>query len=1132
MRHRFRTAASIVALAAALAFAHPARAAEATVFAVEMNGYGRVTFSMDKSVKAQVRSTSGVIVLSFDEPVNVDLEKIVTQVPSYLSVVRRDPDGRTVRLATRRNLRTNLLEAGEKVFLDLLPENWQGLPPSLPQDVVENLARRAREAEEQLRKSQREREKREVRDMTARVGAGPTFTRLIFDIGQTVPVEINRAGDQLTLIFDAALRFDPASIRTLLPDTVRSFQAEARAGTLALTVTIAPQTDMRAFREDDTVIVDFPKPVDAGRETEVVLPSLSKPANAADGAAKAPAAVLAAPSQPKALLAPLRAVSDSMQNLRPRLSKNGEGFQIEVPFPTPVPAAAFLRNGVLWMVFDTKELIEPVAVPDELKADIARIDVDRAAGASIVRLTLQAPQAISFNPADGGQGWIASVGKTAARPTESLLLRRGVADNGRTILAARMPSLGQIFWIDDPDTGDRLAIVTANGPAYGLSKPQSFVELTAWPTAHGLALSPRSDDVVVQVGLDEVRISRDNGLTVSLGVPEGSVSTGEGAKDLLLDVDFWRAASKGNVRDRGNELFRNAANAAKRDKTEARLKLAQFRLANGDGPEAAGILTVVEQDDPTAAATKPIILLRAIAAIETKQYKEAARLLGEPAIALETESALWRAVLEARNLRWTPALIGFRQSLEALDRYPDELQSRLRRLIVDAAIKNQDAAFATQQFDIYERLRALDRDPTEMALLRGRIAELQGRMGEAASSYALAARSRDRGIEAEARLDLVLIQLNENKIDRDAAMAELETIKMIWRRGETEVHALHTLGEMYAADNRWRDAFGTARRAAEIMPDHPLSRQLHDAMSQRFEGLFLEGKADQLSKIEAVGLFYDFRNLMPISRRGDEIVRRLADRLAELDLLDQASELLQHQVDNRLGGAVRARVAARLAVLHLLNRKPAEAVQALKATRSNDLPEDIRRGRSILEARGLSELSRTDLALEVLSTQKGEDVDHLRADVLWRGKRWREAGEAFEKLLGDRWQGPGGLSDRERSDVMRAGVAYVLADDRLALDRLRQKFSPKMADTVDARPFLLVTSDSRARQREFRDIARTIVAEDTLTDFLNVYRQRYPDAAGAPRNPNAARDAIREQDEPQPRPPQQQGQRAPGAAPG
>jgi len=1129
LRQRLRQAASLAALALALSFAPPAAAAEGTVAGAEMSGYGRFIFSLDKGVRAQVRSSSGVIVLSFDEPITVDVQKLSSQTPGYVSVARRDPDGRTLRFATTRPLRTNLMEAGEKIFLDLLPDTWQGQPPPLPADVVENLARRAREAEEQLRKTQRDREKREPRDMAARIGTGPTFTRLIFEAGQTVPVDIKREGDVLTLSFDAALRLDPAKLKPQLPPSVRSIAAETKAGMLKVSIEVAGGAEMRAFREDDTVIVDFPRPRDAASESDAAMPAPVKPAQertATAPSAAAPPPAVSAPAQKAATPPPaLRAISDNAAGVRPQFSRAGGGTQILLPFAGSVPAAAFLRNDVLWMVFDSKERIEASPVPEALRQEIARLDVDRAAGASIVRVTLQNPDAVSFNPGENG-GWVASLGKAPAKPTETLLLRRGVAENGRTILTTKLPSLGQVFWLDDPDTGDRLGVVTALGPAYGQAKAQHFVELTAMPTAHGLAIAPRSDDVVVSAGLDEVKISRAAGLTVSLGVPDGPAGP-EGSKDLLLDVESWRAATRGDARARGNELLRVAADALTKDRTEARLRLAQFRLANGDAVEAAGILKVVEQDDPAAVATKSVMLMRVIAAIETGQFKEAGRLLNEPAIALEAESALWRGVMEARMAGWMPALVGFRQSLEALNRYPDDLQARIRSLIVRAAIEGQDLVFAAQQLDIYERLAPEGRAGF-LALIRGLIAERQNRLGDAQSAYDAAARSPDRAVEAEARLQRVLLRLKERKIDRAEAMTELETIRMMWRRGEIEVQAVSQLGEMYASDNRWRDAFGMARRSTEIMPDHPLARQLHDSMAKRFEELFLEGKADSLGKIEAVGLFYDFRNLMPISRRGDEIVRRLADRLAELDLLDQASELLQHQVDNRLGGLQRGRVAARLAVLHLLNRKPAEAVRTLKATRANDLPEDVRRGRLVLEARALSELSRTDLALEMLAAQKGDDIDRLRADVLWRGKRWREAGEAFETLLGDRWQGAGELTDAERADVMRAGVCYVLADDRLALDRLRQKYAPKMADSIDARPFALVSGDSRARQREFRDIARSVVAEDTMTEFLNVYRQRYPDAAGAPRNPRAADDAMRERAQARPAA-EQQGQ--PGAAP-
>ena len=72
------------------------------------------------------------------------------------------------------------------------------------------------------------------------------------------------------------------------------------------------------------------------------------------------------------------------------------------------------------------------------------------------------------------------------------------------------------------------------------------------------------------------------------------------------------------------------------------------------------------------------------------------------------------------------------------------------------------------------------------------------------------------------------------------------------------------------------------------------------------------------------------------------MIRRLADRLVSVDLLDQAAELLQYQVDNRLQGAARAQVATRLAVIYLMNRKPDKAQAVLRATRTADLSNELR----------------------------------------------------------------------------------------------------------------------------------------------------------------------------------------------
>jgi predicted negative regulator of RcsB-dependent stress response len=277
-------------------------------------------------------------------------------------------------------------------------------------------------------------------------------------------------------------------------------------------------------------------------------------------------------------------------------------------------------------------------------------------------------------------------------------------------------------------------------------------------------------------------------------------------------------------------------------------------------------------------------------------------------------------------------------------------------------------------------------------------------------------------------------------------------------------------------------------------------------MGRRFENLFLDTEADKLPKVEALALYQEFRSLMPVGRRGDEIARRLADRLHELDLVNEAAEILEHQVKNRLEGVARASVATRLAVMHLQNRQPAKALTVLRGTRLSTLPEDLRRARSLLEARALGELFRTDLAIEVLANDRGEDVERLRADIYWKGKRWREAGESYERVLGDAWQSAEPLNASQRLDGLRAGLAYVLGDEKLSLDRLRGRYLAKMDQSVDSGAFRLIATDNLTRPQAFRDVARAVVSADTMTEFMASYRKRYPETAGAARPVRSAGD--------------------------
>ena len=203
--------------------------------------------------------------------------------------------------------------------------------------------------------------------------------------------------------------------------------------------------------------------------------------------------------------------------------------------------------------------------------------------------------------------------------------------------------------------------------------------------------------------------------------------------------------------------------------------------------------------------------------------------------------------------------------------------------------------------------------------------------------------------------------------------------------------------------------------------------------------------------VEALALFYDFRELTPIGRRGDEMIRRLADRLVSVDLLDQAAELLQHQVDHRLQGAARAQVAGRLAVVYLMNRKPDKALAVLRSTRTAEVSNELRDQRLLVEARALSDIGRHDMAIDILSSMDNREAIRMRADAFWAAKRWGDAAAQIELLYGDRWKEFEPLNDLERADLLRAALGYALADDTLGLGRFREKFAAKMGEPGSAR---------------------------------------------------------------------------------
>ncbi|CAN0469671.1 unnamed protein product, partial [Discosporangium mesarthrocarpum] len=153
--------------------------------------------------------------------------------------------------------------------------------------------------------------------------------------------------------------------------------------------------------------------------------------------------------------------------------------------------------------------------------------------------------------------------------------------------------------------------------------------------------------------------------------------------------------------------------------------------------------------------------------------------------------------------------------------------------------------------------------------------------------------------------------------------------------------------------------------------------------------------------------------------------------------------------------------------------------------------------RYLLEARALSELGRSDQALELIASDQSEAASRLRADVAWTQRDWRNAGRRLEGILGNRYSDPAPLEPTEEDDLLRAAIAYSLSRDTAGAVRLGERYGEAMTLTDQAAAFSLLTDDGATPGNvRFSDMASRIASIDTLDAFMEPFRARFVNGGG------------------------------------
>jgi tetratricopeptide (TPR) repeat protein len=1115
-------------------------------------GYARLVLKLDEDVDSDVSVAGSIVVIRFKRPVDINVDSLTDAVPSYVGSARRDPDGSAIRLSLARRVTVNAMTAGERIFVDLLPDSWSGLPPSLPQEVIRELSERARAAERALRQQRAAEAALKRTPVRVRASVQPTFVRFVFELPDGAGVSSSLNEQKLALVFNTALSFDLADARLAAPSNIASITQKIEGENAQVEVALIGDVDVHSFREDKNYIVDIgfqsekpsplaspataipakpsEKPADEAppqRSGEIVPPIVEtiaqrarleprtepvmKPQAAVPPvAAAAPAAIKETPA-PAVVASPAKialAAAEPPPEAKPGNAvdqvdarRTSDGLRLTFSFASAAPAALFRRADMVWLVFDSAKPVDLESIRREAGSVIGDVSIFTLEKGQAIRLRLDRPQLVSMiGDEKTGQNWVVAFADIMQTPSQALTAIRNITDPARANVTVPIAKPGLMHRLVDPDAGDALMVITAPPPGRGFVRRQDFVEFSLLESIHGVVIEPKSDDVTAEIASDKITLSRPGGLTLSpadVGAERAAT-----AVRPIFDVNEWRRNQHEDFIKRLDVLVTAAASAVAEQRMPARLDLARFYMSRGMHPEAKGVLDLALGEAKPGQEDLSALIVHSVASTLMGRPEQGLKDLASPAIGTNYDSQLWKALALARQGKWAEAREKFKNVEFAVTSLPLELQRVVIIEAMRASIEVKDYSGAASRSNDLDVIGIPADLKPQVAVLRGRLAEALGREKDALAQYKAAAGSADRGSAMEARLLDIALRQKRDEITQENALRDLEMLSMTWRGDGLEVKALQMMARIYSDSGHYSQSLSAARTATKLQPNSDLSRAAQDDSAALFAQLFLSPKGDDLPPVEALALFYGYSELTPIGRRGDEMIRRLADRLVAVDLLEQASELLQYQVNHRLEGAARAQVAARLAMVYLMNRKPDRAIAALRTTRITDLAGELRQQRLLLEARAQSDIGRRDLGLDIISNITGREAIRLRSDIFWAARRWRESSEQIELYYGDRWRDFKPLNPMEKGDVIRAVVGYALAEDSIGLARFREKYAPLMSGEADRAAFDTASKPASSNSAEFAQIAKMAASVDTLDGFLREMKARFPDAtARAPLPP-------------------------------
>lgn len=738
-----------------------------------------------------------------------------------------------------------------------------------------------------------------------------------------------------------------------------------------------------------------------------------------------------------------------------KLSETKKALQMSFPFlENDIGASIFQRGLDLWVVFDVRK---DFYIPESQYIDSWSQYIDPMN--TILKIKLKKP--LSVTASKNSKNWVLNLSSTTStNKSKSYIISETKSDTLTMIQPIK--SVPRIITVRDKDIGDLLVIAPLPEQNSRLDKEKNMIDYKIIPSTQGVALSLISEDVHVSYSGNDKAIEVVSNYKIPDLKNESDSYLNDSTNSVLLLDGMLMNGDQYLVQK--NILLRAIVDSKdKSSQASAEMTLAKFYFANSMYHESKGMIDLVSKDNPDQINQVTPGLMNAVSMVMMGDNIGARTVFADLKTRYKThpsivEINIWDRYNE-HSLGANISSIGILDSHNLVNSYHDFFYWKL--MLAELAIANN-----TKNFKLIDQLLSNARQSSDLLInnnlkfYKAQYYYLQGQDNLAEQLLqeikVTPANGRDFMM---ADLQLIKILYEQRKIDWISAVQKLHELRFVWRGDDLELKLLTSLAIAYKQNGDVINAIRTYKYILDAFGKQGNNTFFVTAqIVELYQRIFLSEEMQELDDFTVIALFYEFKDFTPIGVEGDKAVLGIARRMLNLDLLDMAIGILQHQVTYRLRGVERIITSNHLALVYLMDKKPQEALKVMEETDKENTNFVGYKQRNELKAKALIDLGRYQEALDYMKGDPSEDVVALKLEAYFMANKWTDYITLSEPILHKKISAGDIIKGEESQDVLRLAISYSMLNRTEDLDYLSKSIITENSDLKNVIDFLKDTN--------------------------------------------------------------------------